>query len=160
MKLQVRISRLEKLLPPRMLVQDIQLNQRRWGKVVDRFGLLIEQALPLMTDSEQESVDQALNQILENCSSPYEGWLSNLREGRCRLPELKPEAMKVLLLAWLSPDDDSLSVVCNQCGLEYPHRWGPPGFFAACPGCGASSRDMNWSHLTDLTHRPWKEMDG
>jgi hypothetical protein len=73
--------------------------------------------------------------------------------------------------------------VCNVCGVEYPHlKRPPPGTwralpgkvafkdpppwydlpraFDACPGCGASTYDRTWSHLTEDKNLPWKALDG
>jgi hypothetical protein len=73
--------------------------------------------------------------------------------------------MRTLLLAWLAPECDDHGRVCVHCGLEYPcykrpplSVWpvlpgqGPPqrpvaDFFDACPGCGASTRVIDWPWL-------------
>jgi hypothetical protein len=143
---------------------------------------MIEQAAPLLTDEQQEQILGGMEQIGRDTTGPYNRWLNDLLEGRCRLPKLSPEACKALLLAWLSPEVDG-AMVCNQCGLEYPrHRapsmseWkvlpgkiplqGPPPwydlpeFFQTCPNCGDSRFNMDWPHLIRDKYYLWMELDG
>jgi len=140
------------------------------------------QALPLMTEAEQEEVTCGLEQMCEWFKGPFGGWTHDLYLGRCRMPELSPETIKAVLLAWLSPEADG-GMVCRGCGLEYPrHRsppmnqWrvlpgkiplqGPPPwydlpeFFQACPNCGTSRFEIDWPHLVPDTERPWMNLDG
>jgi hypothetical protein len=136
----------------------------------------------LLTKAEWEQVDQAMEQLTEEWSGPYSTWLQHLGLGWRRLPELSPAVMKDLLLAWLSPAAKE-GMVCRHCGLEYPYHetppvseWkllpdrqphvGPPPwydlpvFFRDCPGCGGSSDEIDWPHLTEQHDRAWKNMDG
>jgi len=124
-----------------------------------------------------------VEQVGSEDSGPYWRWLSDLCDGRSRLPALPPETMQALLLTWLSPEVNTYAIVCRQCGLEYPDhkspplsQWkllpgkrpqeGPPPwydlpcFFLVCPGCGASTFDMDWAHLVGQEHRSWMELDG
>jgi hypothetical protein len=64
--------------------------------------------------------------------------------------------MKDLLVAWSSPGVSG-GVVCQSCGLEYPHQNYRP-LLAACPGC--ASRAWDWAHLVRDYDRAWKELDG
>jgi len=41
-----------------------------------------------------------------------------------------------------------------------PDWYDLPGFFPACPGCGASTVDMDRAHLVGQGHRPWMEREG
>ncbi len=183
MRLRTRVHRLERLLPgPPPPTPEALREQRRWTEVVRRFVGGLERALPLLAESEQRAVQQALEDHAEGRGGALTRWLRDLRAGRCRLPGLAPEAMKALLLGWFHPDADS-GMVCNQCGLEYPHRKSPPlgtwrllpgkvpfrgpppwydlpRLFDACPGCGASTDAMTWSHLTGDADLPWKALDG
>jgi hypothetical protein len=87
--------------------------------------------------------------------------------------------MRALLLAWLSPRCDGRRRVCGRCGLEYHcHETPPlsvadaagegtaagaalwydlPDFFAACPGCGASTREIDWPWLVAPNTYPWQQ---
>jgi hypothetical protein len=145
----------------------------------DRLGELLEAALALMSEEEGQRVVDALEQFNDRQAGPFAGWFRDLAKERCRLPDLAPTAMKAVLLAWLSPECDSIARVCRQCGLEYPdHKrpplseWkllpgkvpqqGPPpwydlpDFFDACPGCGASIRDFDWATAVEGSSAPWK----
>ena len=138
---------------------------------------------PLLTEEEQIKVAEALRQWAETEQGPYAWWFRELFHGSCRLPELAPQTMKQLLVAWLSPDCDHMTRVCRGCGLLYPHPRssslrdlkllpgkvplvGPPPwydfpvYFPSCPGCGASPNDIDWSHLVDRLDRPWMAQDG
>ena len=91
--------------------------------------------------------------------------------------------MKAVVLSWFHPTWTLSLTVCNQCGLQYPrlktpppHTWKvlpgkvphvdpPPWYdlpeiFKACPHCGASNRDVTYSHLTEGMDLPWKALDG
>ena len=178
MKLHTRLDRLEQRLPP---PPDDREEQRRWNRIASRFMRQTDRALALATETEQKQVAEALNDFVTQNRGPLARWLGDLREGRCRLPELSPEVMKAALLAWFHPDID-YSKVCNHCGLEYPdlkappmNEWrvlpgkvpqeGPPPWydlprvFDVCPGCGASTYDITWSHLTEGRDLPWKSLD-
>ena len=156
--------------------------ERRWLEVFRRWTTLARSAEPLLSDAEGDRVAQALGELRDDFRGPYARWLGDLEEGRCRLPQLKPEAMKGLLLAWLS-DEVDFAFVCTGCGLEYPHHRAPPlsawkclpgkrplvgpppwydlpTFFRACPHCGASDYDVEWSHQVAGGGRGWQELDG
>jgi hypothetical protein len=87
---------------------------------------------------------------------PYACWLRDLRDGWCGLPKLPPAAMKELVVAWSSPGMSG-GVVCQSCGVEYPHQNYRP-VLAACPGC--ASREWDWAHLVGDCDRAWKVLDG
>ena len=178
MKLTRRVKRLEQTLPPPPVV-DWQ-RQKRWHKVYKRWvGLCIE-AQPLLGD-DQDRVLTAILQAATEFTGPLSTWFIHLHNGLCRLPELSPEAMKGVLLAWLSPEEYG-GRVCNRCGLEYPKhklpetRWqllpgkqymvgDPPyfdfpEFFPACPGCGNSLYDVDSPWETENHAHEWKKLDG
>jgi hypothetical protein len=157
--------------------------QERLESVFQRLDLLISQAAELMTDAERDHVNLAGEQLEHGLGGPYGAWIRDLRDGRCRLPELQPTVMKDLLLTWLSPEVDG-GLVCKECGLEYPKHKSPPlsqwkllpgkkpmeepgpwydlpEFFRACPNCGAVSYSgTDWPHQVRNYNRPWKELDG
>jgi hypothetical protein len=67
-----------------------------------------------------------------------------------------PEAMKEQVVAWSSPEVSG-GVVCQSCGVEFPHHdYGP--VLAAGPGC--TSRERDWAHLVEGYDRACKELDG
>jgi hypothetical protein len=179
-----RLIRLERLLPPPPPPPSPEeiLRQKRLGKVVKRWNQICLQAWQLLPGPDQERVKQAMEQEEGPLSGPFGSWLRGLSNGWSRLPELAPEVMKDLLLAWLSPEADG-GMVCEQCGLEYPkHKTPPmsewkllpgknrmkdpppwfdlPELFEACPGCGASRYEADWPHLMDGYHREWMKLDG
>ena len=177
-----RLAKLDVLLPQAPTV-DVKERQIRCRQVVRRLARLCEQACELMTEGEQIKVAEGFRQWVEAEQGPYAWWFRELFQGHCRLPELAPATMKELLVAWLSPDCDSMTRVCRGCGLLYPqprvpplNEWkllpgkvpqvGPspwydlPVFFPSCPGCGASTLDIDWSHLVDQADRPWMALDG
>jgi hypothetical protein len=158
------------------------LRQRRWEEIINRLTKTIIAALPLLTEDQQEQVVRAFEQVGDLFEGPFGTWHSHLSRGWCRMPELSPEVGKELLLAWLSPQVDG-SMVCGQCGLEYPkHRHPPmsewrvlpckiplqgpppwydlPEFFQACPNCHASRFEADWPHLVRDLDRPWMKLDG
>jgi hypothetical protein len=174
-----RLAKLERQLPlPSPVPEDKERGQ--WLEQTGaRLQRLVEAAGELMSAEECAQVQQALGQWFEDQGGPYAPWFRDLVAGNCRLPEVGPGAMKALLLAWLSPECDGFARVCRQSGLEYPcHKspplteWkvlpgkvplqGPPpwydlpDFFEACPGCGASLLDFDWSHLVPQCNCPWK----
>src|SRR5262249_56755425 len=120
-----RLERLEEKLPPPPpppgQAERLEERHRRWREVFRRWISLVRSAEPLISDEEADRVAQALAQLADDWRGPYARWLGDLEEGRCRLPELTPEAMKALLLAWLS-DAVDFACVCTGCGLEYPHH--------------------------------------
>jgi hypothetical protein len=178
-----RVEQMERRLPaPPPEPPPDRARQKRLEAVLRRWEGLSEQAASLLSADERQRVEQAAGELVEDFGGPFAVWLRDLRDGCCRLPPLTPEAMKALLLAWLSPEADG-GMVCRRCGLEYPrHRnpplsqWkllpgrkpmeGPPPwydlpeFFPDCPGCGASRFDIDWPHQTDGHDRPWKGLDG
>src|SRR5262249_55209589 len=126
MRLENRIARLERILPPPPPPRPEELLWgKRWGEILDRLIELIEQAFPLMTENQQEQVVGALEQAGDLFEGPFGAWHLHLSRGWCRLPQLSPDAGKTLLLTWLSPDVDGSSV-CRECGLEYPRHRHPP----------------------------------
>lgn len=153
--------------------------QARWGQVIDRWLDLAASAVELMNDAEGERVAEAMERC-GNAASPYNPWLRDLAEGRCRLPELSAETMRNLLLAWLHPNADfSLACVCTACGIEYPHTRQPnlssmmlppagqglpmnPDLFAACPHCGgpAHGDGMMWAHRIHERDYSWMAQNG
>lgn len=181
-RMRTRLEELDRRLPALPISENPHEVKRR-RQLARRLVRLIQNASPLFTEEEDEKVASALAQWGETEMGPYSGWLRDLFQGHCRLPELAPESMKQLLLAWLSPDCDSLTSVCRNCGLLYPRRRRPPvtqwkllpekvpgegalprydlpEFFSSCPGCGASPRDFDWSHLVREVSRPWMGLDG
>jgi hypothetical protein len=115
-----RLERLEEKPPPPPPPGQAQ-RQRRWLEVFRRWISLVRSAEPLVSDDEGDRVAPALAQLADDWRGPYARWLGDLADGRCRLPQLTPAAMKALLLAWLS-DEVDFACVCTSCGLEYPHR--------------------------------------
>src|SRR5262249_23256354 len=156
-----RLDGLERRCPPPPPPPPEDLaRRRRWQGVLRRWDRLLGRALPLLAPAEEEAGGLAVGQLGPDLGGPYGVWLRGLGNGRSRLPALLPEAMKGLLLAWLSPEADG-GMVCRGCGLEYPrHKYPPlgqwkvlpgkrplegpppwydlPEFFAACPHCGGS----------------------
>jgi hypothetical protein len=83
--------------------------------------------------------------------------------------------MRTLLLAWLAPQCADHGRVCVLCGLEYPCYRKPPlstwpvrpgqgpqqgpvtDFFASCPSCGASTREIDWPWLVKPNTYPWQQ---
>jgi hypothetical protein len=156
MKLKRRLERLEEAVPPPS--PDEVLRHRQWVQVVERFLGLAEQATPLLNPDDQLRVERALAALVESggFGGPYAGWLRDLENGWCRLPELPPAAMKELLLAWVAPGVHG-GVTCRECGVGWPHQNYHPTL-AACPGCGSPKWD--WSHLVKGSDRAWKGLDG
>jgi hypothetical protein len=174
---------LERVLPPRPPPSSEALERtKRWQQITRRLFAILERTLPLLSDEQQRRVIEGFGDSDGTKHGPYRNWLDDLLDGRCRLPELAPEACKDLLLAWLSPEADG-GMVCRHCGLEYPkHRHPPlsewkllpgktplegpppwydlPEFFRACPSCGASHFEIDWPHLIQDKHYRWMECDG
>jgi hypothetical protein len=166
-----RIARLEQRLPP----LPPPVDEARIRKEFRRLSRLVRAAEPLLTEAEAERVGEGLRAWVADGSGPYAHWLRDLEAGRCTLPAVAPAAMRELLLAWLLPACDTFACVCRQCGLEYPRHQSPPltagrprpgerpppyvvpAFFAACPGCGASTTDFDWAHLVAGKDPPWKQ---
>jgi hypothetical protein len=184
MPVRSRLERLEQKLPPPRPPSPESLRQvRRWKKLAGRLQELMKQADPLLTEDERALLDSFLESTEEGRRTPFDHWLFHLREGWCRLPELTPQTMKVLLLSWFAPGLNSYTSVCNQCGLEYPtlqappigtwkllpgkipHKDPPPWYdlpaiFKSCPHCGASTYDITYTHQTRDQTLPWMELDG
>jgi hypothetical protein len=183
MAVRTRLAHLERLLPPPATptLEDRQ-RQRRWGRIAKRFTGLIQQVEPLLNEVEQRLVGEALEAYLSHQDGALNHWLWDLREGRCRLPELNVAVMKQVLLSWFNPGGGDPKV-CNQCGLECARnnhyllsrhyvspdkvRWAElarqyewPRSFENCPGCGGLPDDINWPHLTEEVDHPWKALDG
>ena len=181
-RLRTRLEELDRRLPV-LPISEGSHEMKRRRQVAQRLVRLIKKAIPLFTEEEDEKVAGALAQWCENGMGPYRRWLGELFRGTSRLPELAPESMKQLLLAWLSQECAVFMPVCRGCGLMYPHhrspplnewkllpgktpRVGPPPwydlpeFFSSCPGCRGSSSDFDWSHLLGGVNRPWMALDG
>jgi hypothetical protein len=179
MTMRQRLARLEARLPPPPS-PDILLDLERCAPIFDRWDLLVAAAFELMCPDEQGQVNQALRQMHETCLGPYGIWFWRLWEGRCRLPELAPQVMKDLLLAWLSPEVAS-GYLCERCGLLYPFHYWPrrseptlwadvsqglpvpeplPEFFTTCPHCGCPKSDLGWPADNENDEPAWKDLDG
>src|SRR5260370_11611186 len=115
MKINRRVERLENALP---CPPADDLRQQRWDAVVDRFAQLYLDAEPLLAGDEKERVLEALGQLVADRTGPFANWLWHLQEGWCRLPALSPQAMKDVLVAWVSPQEYG-GRACTRCGLEY-----------------------------------------
>jgi hypothetical protein len=168
-----RLARLEQKAPPPQPTQS-KASQKRIDRLFARLDRVVDAALDLMAEEEGARVIQAAAQWGADGSGPLGGWFTHLAEGKCGLPEVRPEVMRSLLLAWLSPECDNQGRVCVQCGLEYPCHKRPPlsawqalpgeepqqrpvtDFFAACPGCGASTREIDWPWLVAPNSYPWQ----
>jgi hypothetical protein len=118
----VRLEQQAPLLPPTLS----QASQQRIERVFDRLNRMVQAALDLMSPEEGAWVVQAVEQWNADESSPLGGWLSHLDEEKCVLPEVTPEVMRTLLLAWLAPECDDHGRVCVRGGLEYPYHKRPP----------------------------------
>jgi hypothetical protein len=156
-----RLARLEQQAPPPQPLPS-KASQRRTERTFARLKRMMGDAFVLLTPEEQARVEQAVAQWNAMEPSPLDGWLTHLDEGKCALPDLSPEVMRALLLAWLSPECEGHGMVCVRCGLEYPCPKRPPpsawqalpgqvqmqrpvtDFFDACPSCGASTREITW----------------
>jgi hypothetical protein len=178
-----RLGGLERLCPPPPAPPpEDEARQRRWRAVLRRWDALLGVAWPLLGPAEQEQLERALAQLVDESAGPLWDWLRGLRDGWSRLPELPPETTQALLLAWLSPEADR-GMTCRHCGLEYPRHKSPPlsewkllpgkrplegpppwydlpEFFAACPGCGGSRFEADWPWQTAGVALPWKHLDG
>ncbi len=163
-------------------------HQARWEIIVDHWFELAEAAANLMDLAERERVESALEPLAEGedwPTGPLGNWLRDLAEGRCRLPpDLSVETMQQLLLAFTSPEADSMASVCAQCGLEWPRhkcppinewkllpgkthdspppRYDLPEFFPGCPHCGTPPYNggMDWPHLVPGKPYAWKQLPG
>jgi hypothetical protein len=174
-----RLARLEQKAPPPPPPPD-QEHRKRIDRAFARLDRVVEAALDLMSEEEGARVIQAAAQWGADGSGPLGGWFTHLAEGKSWLPEVPPEVMRALLLAWISPECDGQGRVCVRCGLEYPchktpplSQWkvlpgkvplqGPPpwydlpDFFAACPGCGASMKEIDWPWLVAPNTYPWQQ---
>jgi hypothetical protein len=191
MRLNEKVDRLlaeaEELARPGELGRRLQAEREaRFGQVLDRWERLFQLALPLLDADDQRRARDAVEQLAEEFAGPYATWVRDLADGRCRLPELAAEAMRTLLLAWLSPEVDSYAGVCTACGLEVPHHKTPPlsewkllsgrqpfdgkpppwydlpHFFLTCPHCGGPlfGSGMDWAHLVGKENHPWMQFDG
>ena len=173
MSLRNRVVRLERVLPP-PTPEEVRKEQR-WLRILRRLDRLLKEAKPLLSPSEQEAINRALDGCMAWDSSPMDKWLTDLVNGRCRLPLLPPPVTREFMLNWLRPDIDHL-MVCNRCGLESPRlRSHPPqqytavadtsqltelGPFEHCLGCGAPADDALRPYLTHNKDLPWKALDG
>jgi hypothetical protein len=157
--------------------------ETRWGQVMDRWNELAGKAATLMDEADLDRVNGAIEQT-NRLTGPYDPWLRDLVEGRCRLPEVSAQAMGDLLLPWLHPQAEG-GIVCTACGLEYPrHKYPPlsewkllpgkhcgegpppwydlPEFFTSCPHCGGSpyGAGVDWPHLVAGKTYSWMDRDG
>jgi rubredoxin len=184
MTLRTRVVLLERILPPpRPPTREEVQRERYWKKIERRLIFLVQEAEKLLTEAESEQISAVENDCKDDRNTPFDGWLRDLQWGRSRLPEITGAVMKALVSGWFHSDLDSFSSVCNQCGLQYPrlktpppHTWKvlpgkiprvdpPPWYdlpeiFKVCPHCGASARDVTYSHLTEDMDLPWKALDG
>jgi hypothetical protein len=168
-----RLARLEQKSPP-PLPTPPPTSQKRIDRIFARLNRLVQAALALLSPEDNARVVQAVEQWNADEASPLGGWFTHLAEDKCGLPEVTPEVMQTLLLAWLSPECDDHGRVCVHCGLEYPCYKRPllsawpvvPGqeppqrsmtdFFDACPGCGASTREIDWPWLVAPNTYSWQ----
>jgi hypothetical protein len=168
-----RLARLEKRLPPPPPMPNLRRMHREFGRPTRQ----VRAAAPLLTEEEDERDCKAVDEWLEGQAGTYAQSLRELENGRCTVPKVAPEAMKALLLAWLSPQCDTLARVCRQCGLEYPDHKSPPmaewkllpgkvplvgeppwydlpDFFAACPSFGESVYEVDPPHRIPYLNPP------
>jgi hypothetical protein len=171
-----RLARLEQNTPP-PLPTPSPASQKRIDRTFARLNRMVQAVLALLSPEDVARVEQAVTQWNAEEASPLGSWLSHLAEGKCGLPEVNPEVMRTLLLAWLSQECEDHGRVCVHCGLEYPCHKRPPlsawpvpqdqvlqqrpvtDFFAACPGCGASTREIDWPWLVAPNTYP-RQQDG
>src|SRR5262245_61444511 len=93
-----RVARLEQRVPPPPPPSpDAEEYDRRLRCLDARLDRLFGDAGDLMSEDERQRVREALRLAHEQSSGPYSGWLQDLVEAKCHLPELTPEAMKALL---------------------------------------------------------------
>ncbi len=174
-----RLEQLERRAPASLEVPSLDPEaEKRLERTLGRLQHLMVAAGELMSEEEVQQVTQALAEWNADERGPFADWMHDLMWERSCVPEMPAEAMRTLLLAWLSPERSTFSRVCRHCGLEYPdHRYPPhsewkvlpgkvplegeppwydlPDFFTACPGCGASVREFDWAHLIG-NDAPWK----
>jgi hypothetical protein len=177
--LKQRLARLEKCVPRPVQPPD---NPARKA-VLKRLDRLLRDVTPLLSPDEDKRIEEALRAWIEDKRGPYNDWMRGLFDGWSRLPILRPEVMKELLLTWLSPNVDNFSQVCTECGLQLPAYKLPPisewkafpkkiqvegeppqtvfpNFFPTCPHCGASRKQRDWAHLARDKRYPWQALDG
>ena len=135
MKLTRQVKRLEQTLPPPPVV-DWQ-RQKRWHKVYKRWVGLCIDAQPLLGD-DQDRVLTAILPAATEYTGPLATWFIHLHSGLCRLPELSPEAMKNVLLAWLSPEEHG-GRVCTAAD------WSSPSTSCRRPGGSCCRASSTWS---------------
>src|SRR5262245_56438399 len=123
-----RLERLEAKAPPpppeEFPMRRAEL--RRVKQLEQRLDQQLRAALAHMTAEEQEQVHKGLAEWEANLSGPFAGWLRDLCQGNCQLPDIAPGSLREVLLAWLSPQRDSWALVCRLCGMEYPTHKKPP----------------------------------
>jgi hypothetical protein len=169
-----RLARLEQKAPPAPAPPS-QPGRERIDRTFARLSRMVEAALALMSAEDGARVERAVTQWNAIEPSPLDGWFTHLGDGKCALPEVTPEVMRALLRAWLAPECDDHGRVCVRCGLEYPCYKRPPlsalpvrqgqepqqrlvtDFFAACPGCGVSTREIDWPWLVAPNIYPWQQ---
>ena len=184
MSVRTRVARMERHFPPPAPPSPEELQREScWKKIERRLIALVRESDKLLTEAESARISAVEKDYKDDRNIPLGSWLRDLQLGRSRLPKLTAPVMKAVLLSWYHPALDSFSLVCNQCGLQYPrlkalppHTWnGLPGkvpnvdplprhdlpeLFKTCPHCGASTHDATCSHLTEGMDLPWKALDG
>jgi len=166
MGLSSRLQRLEAKADIKTLLAQRQEARRHLEanrKVLRQFGEVLDRGWPLLTEAQQEQLepsdDQSKKWVLDD-------WLRSLFDGSSRLPDLAPETVLRLVLAWCDPQVYSMSFVCLDCGLCRPFRnydakpdrmpddppapelaiWdGGRDYFKVCPHC--QSERHTWTHL-------------
>src|SRR5262245_31125789 len=176
-----RLDKLEILLPPPPKPDPER--EKRKEAVIERLDNLIEATSKLMTSEHISALDAGIEHYGKDAYAlPFGPWLKGLLDdGESRIPELPPETMKALLLAWMSPGATRWPLVCLDCGLCIPQHQTPPisqwkllpgktpnvgeppwydlpRFFERCPYCGV--RPTMPQHRVLEQHYPWMDKDG
>ena len=131
----------------------------------ERTNRLLAAARELMTDAERDRFDDALAEYVaeqqaefftDGAGGPLHDWLTSLRLGTSRLPELSAGAMLEVLRGHLAGVEDECSTgrVCDGCGL----RRADSAALSPCPHCGgeAVTPDSRFRESDPA----WRRMDG